>query len=204
MLHYWSDAHWRGRVLGWRFAQSVPATCLPNRTAEMGRQRKSRGLAEKAATTVSPSPDCGGALPQRPAVPGAQGAWADRGLEIRENGGPVGGAGSLPRTGLSFVSLLNRENTGNFLEYGQFRRDWARINSSFQHVSREFPKNRNREFCSWSRELFSRIREFVFSPKPARPQNRQHMNRQSVHRTQCHGDTRENREGIYSSKSRMV
>ena len=58
----------------------------------MGRQRKSRGLAEKAATTVSPSPDCGGALPQRPAVPGAQGAWADRGLEIRENGGPVGGA----------------------------------------------------------------------------------------------------------------
>ena len=66
----------------------------------MGQQRKSDGLAEIAVRTGSPGPVRGGALAQRPAVPGPQGAWADRGLEIRENGGPAGGAGSLERTRL--------------------------------------------------------------------------------------------------------
>ena len=74
------------------------------------------GLEGNAVKTGSPGPVWNGAAPQRPTVPGPQGAHSDRGLEIRENGGPVGGAGSLLRTRLSFVSLLNRENTGNFLE----------------------------------------------------------------------------------------
>ena len=57
------------------------------------------------------------------AVPGPQAARRGRGLEIGENTRLAGGAGSLGRTRLQGISLLNRENTGNFLESGRFGRD---------------------------------------------------------------------------------
>ena len=43
-----------------------------------------------------------------------------------------GGAGSLERTRLRPISLLNRENTGNFREFGRYGGIFGRINSSNQ------------------------------------------------------------------------
>ena len=49
-------------------------------------------------------------------------------------------------------SLLNREKTGNFCDFGQFDGILGENHSSNQQVSCEFPKNRNREFFDWNRE----------------------------------------------------
>ncbi len=59
------------------------------------------------------------------------------------------------------ISLLNREKTGNFCEFGQFGGFFCGFSSSNQSVSHEFPKNRNREFFRPNSEFSARNREFT-------------------------------------------
>ena len=68
--------------------------------------------------------------------------------------------------------LLNRENTGNFLEFSRFSRDWGRINIAYQYVSREFPIHWNREFYRGTGNCFRGSGNLFFPPKPV---NRQGM-----------------------------